>query len=145
MVGMAESVAIRARVGARWPVRFLIVANAARCDFAPCVGFTRRRVARVAIVMGRKVCGNRQASASIYRRIVTTGAASLRARRSGVVLSVIELNAEGFVEARREILQRRIVTADVGVTDHTHRGLRRVELAAMTISTGFVTGKAWCC
>ena len=73
---------------------------------------------------------------------MTTRTAALWARGSRVVLSVIELDVERFVEARREILQRRIVTADVGMTDHAHRDLRRRELAAVTVSTRFVTGKA---
>jgi hypothetical protein len=89
------------------------------------------------------ICGNRQSRAALDRRIVTTCTAALRARRSGIVLSVIELDVERFVEARREIPQRRIATADVGVADRTHRDLRRRELAAMTVSTRFVTRKAW--
>ena len=72
---------------------------------------------------------------------VPTGAAAAdQVERSEVAREV-----ERFVEARREILQRRITTADIGVTDHTHRYLRRSELAAMTVSTRFVTGKAWRC
>jgi hypothetical protein len=89
------------------------------------------------------ICGNRQSRAALDRRIVTTCTAALRARRSGIVLSVIELDVERFVEACREILERRIATADVGVADRTHRDLRRRELAAMTVSTRFVTRKAW--
>jgi hypothetical protein len=61
------------------------------------------------------------------------------------VLRVIELDVEWFVETRWKIFQRRIVAADIHVTDLAHRNLRRCELAAMTIRAGFVTGKARCC
>jgi hypothetical protein len=88
------------------------------------------------------ICRDRQSRAALERRIVTTRTAPLRARCSSVVLSVIKLDVERFVEAGREILQRRIATADVGMTDHAHRDLRRRELSAMTVSTRFVTRKA---
>jgi hypothetical protein len=88
------------------------------------------------------ICRNRQSRASLDRRIVTTRTTALRARRAGIVLSVIEFDVEGFVEAGGEILQRRIAAADVRVADRTHRDLRRRELAAMTVSTRFVTRKA---
>src|ERR1044071_4381629 len=58
------------------------------------------------------------------------------------MLRVIELDVEWFVEARGESLQRRIVAADVRVTDDAHRNLRCGELATVTIGAGFVTGKA---
>jgi len=145
VIGMTKRASVRARIRARWSIRFLIVTNSTRRDFATRIRFARGRVARVAIVVGGDVCRNRQSRASIDRRIVTTRAASLRARRSGHVLSMIKLDIERFVEARRKILQRWIVTADIGVADNTHRHLRRRELPAMTVSAGFVTGKAWRC
>src|SRR5690348_14393357 len=73
---------------------------------------------------------------------MTTRAPALRTRRAGIVLRVIELDVEGLVEARRKVFQRRIVAADIRVTDLAHRHLRRRELAAMTIGAGFVTRKA---
>lgn len=73
------------------------------------------------------------------------GATTLRPRGAGVVLRVIKLHVEWFVEACREIFQRRIVAADIGVTDRTHRDSRRGELAAMTVSAGFMTGETWSC
>jgi hypothetical protein len=76
---------------------------------------------------------------------VTTGATTLRPRCACVVLRVIELHVEWFVEARRKIFQRWIVAADVGMADGTHRDSGRGELAAMTISAGFMTGEAWRC
>ena len=145
VIRVTERVTIRARVRARGSIRFLIVTNSARCDLASGIRFTRRRVTRVAIVVSGDVRGDRQADAAIDRRAVTTRAASLRARRAGVVLRVIEFHVEWLVEARRKTFQRRIVAADVRVTDRAHRNLRRRELAAMTISAGFVTGKAWRC
>jgi len=60
------------------------------------------------------------------------------------MLRVIELDIEWFVEACGKIFQRRIVAADVGVTNLAHRDLRRRELAAMTIRARFVTGKPRC-
>jgi hypothetical protein len=89
--------------------------------------------------MRREIRGDRQAGAAIDRRSMTAGTTSLRARRTGVVLRVIELDVEWLVEARRKIFQWRVVTADVDVTDLAHRNLRRRELAAMTIRAGFVT------
>ena len=76
---------------------------------------------------------------------MTTGATTLRPRGARVVLRVIELHVEWFVEARRKIFQRRIVAADISVTDRTHRDGRRGELAAMTVSAGFVTGETRRC
>src|ERR1044071_605917 len=76
---------------------------------------------------------------------MTTGAALLWFCRSRVVLRVIELHVEWFVEAGRKILERRIVAARVCVADNAHRYLRRCELAAMTISARLVTGKARRC
>ena len=143
VVRVTKRVSIRARIGTRWSICFLIVANTARCDLTTRIRFTRRRVACIAIIVSSDICGNRQSRAALDRRIVTTGTAALRSSRSGIVLSVIELDVERFVEACREILQRWIVTADVGMTDHAHRDLRRRELAAMTVSTRFVTRKAW--
>ena len=66
----------------------------------------------------------------------------LRSSGAGVVLRVIELHIEAFVETRREILQRRISALCIGVTDETHRNRRRCELSAMTISAGLVTREA---
>lgn len=60
------------------------------------------------------------------------------------MLRVIELHVERFIEARRKILQRRIVAADVSVADHAHRHLRRGELAAMAICARLVTGETRC-
>ena len=64
---MTERVTIRARIRGRGPVRFLVVANSARRKLATRIRFTRRRMTRVAIVVGREVCGNRQTSAAIHR------------------------------------------------------------------------------
>lgn len=76
---------------------------------------------------------------------MATDATSLRARGTGVVLRVIEPHVESFVEACGEILEGRIVAADVGVADNAHRDRRRCELAAVTISAGFMTGEARRC
>ena len=100
---------------------------------------------RVTVVVRVKVCGNRKPRASIDGRVVATDAAGLWTGRAGIVLRVIELDVERFVEACREILERRIATADVGMADHAHRDRGRSELAAMTVSAGLVTGKAWRC
>jgi len=58
VIGVAEGVAIGARAGARGPVRFLIVTDTARRDFAARGGFGRGCVTRVATVMGSDVCGD---------------------------------------------------------------------------------------
>src|ERR1051325_7261459 len=139
---MTERVTIRARGGGRRSIRFLVVTNSARRDLATRTRLNRRRVTRVAVVMRREVRGDRKAHAAINRRTMTTRTTALRTRRAGVVLRVIELDVERLVEARRKIFQRRIVAADVRVTDLAHRHLRRSELAAMTIRAGFVTRKA---
>jgi hypothetical protein len=91
--------------------------------------------------MSRDIRGYHVAGAAINRRAMTTRTTALRARRAGVVLRVIEFHIEWFVEARGKILQRRVIAADVGVTDLAHRDLWRRELAAMTIRARFVTGK----
>src|SRR6185369_12317271 len=106
VIRVTERVAIRARGGARRSIRFLIVTNSARRNFATRIRLTRRRVARVAIVMSGDVRGDRQANTAIDRRSVTTRTTALRARRAGVVLRVIELHVEGLIEARRKIFQR---------------------------------------
>lgn len=145
VICVAECVTIRARVCGRGPVSLLFVANSARGDLASCVRFTRRRVTRVAVVVCCEVGGNRQACAAVRGRTMATRATTLRARGAGVVLRVIEFHVELFVEACREIFQRRIVAADVGVADRTHRDSGRSELTAMTVSAGFVTGETWSC
>ena len=88
-----------------------------------------------------EVCRDRESRASIDRSVVTTGAACLRTRRAGIVLRVIKLHIERFVEARGKIFQRRIAALGVGVTDDAHRNRRRRELPAMAVGAGFVTGK----
>jgi hypothetical protein len=90
-----------------------------------------------------EVRGNEETSAAIERCAMTTRAASLRASGAGVVLRVIEFDVEGFIEPHRKVFKRRIVAADICVTDRAHRHLRCSELAAVTISAGFVTGEAW--
>ena len=140
--GMTERVTKSACVRSRGPVTLLLVTHATRGDLAACVRFARRRVTRVAVGMRGEVCRNRKPGASIHRRIVTTGAAVCGTRRSGVVLRVIELHVESLVEAHRKTLQRRVVALRVRVTDQAHRNRGRCELAAMTVSAGFVTGEA---
>src|SRR5215212_5689498 len=139
---MAERVTIRAGVGGSWPIRFLIVADSAGCNLASRTRFTRRCVARVAIVVCSKICGNRQSNAAIDGRAVTTCAAFLRTRCAGHVLSVVKLDVERLVKVCRKIFQRWIVTANVGMTDDAHRYLRCCELATMAIGARFVTGEA---
>ena len=100
---------------------------------------------RVATVMRGEICGDRKTGAAIARCAVTSEATSLWTRRAGVVLRVIEFDVEGFVEARRKVFEWRVAGTDVCVTDRAHRHLRRCELAAMTISTRFVSGEAGRC
>ena len=145
VVCMTERVTISAGIGARGLVSLLFVTDSARSQLASRVRFARRRMARVAVVMCGKVRGNRQSGAAIDRRVVTTGATSLRATCSSVVLCVIEADVETLVEAGWKILQRWIVAADVCVTDDAHRYRRRRELSAMTVGAGFVTREAWRC
>lgn len=76
---------------------------------------------------------------------MTTRTASLRARRTGIVLRVIEFDIERFVEAGGEVFEWRVSGANVCVTDRAHRHLRSRELAAVTIGAGFVAGKARRC
>ena len=76
---------------------------------------------------------------------MTTRAAALWSCRTVVVLLVIEFHIEWFVEARGKTFQRWIVAGRVRVADNAHRDLRCCELAAMTISARFVTGKARRC
>ena len=91
--------------------------------------------------MRSEIRRNRQPGASINRRTMTTGATSLRSSRTGIVLRVVKLHVEWFVEAGGKIFQGWIVAAHVRVADSAHRYLWRCELAAVTISAGFVTGK----
>ena len=79
VICVTERVAIRTRVGAGGPVVFLLVTNSARRHLAARVGFTFRRVTRVAIAVCRNVRGDRQACAAIHGRVVTACATSLRA------------------------------------------------------------------
>ena len=142
---MTERVTIRTRVGAGGPVLFLLVTNSARRHLPARVGFTFRRVTRVAIVMCRKVRGDRQARAAIHRCVVTARATSLRASGTSVVLGVIESDIESFVEARGKTLQRRIVAGDICVADDAHGYRRRRELSAMAVSAGFMAGETRGC
>ena len=101
---MTERVTIRTRRGARWPVRFLVVTNATRCNLTSRIGFARRCVARVATIVRSEIRRNRQTHATVDRRTVTTRATSLRSRRARHVLSVIELHVERLIETRGKIL-----------------------------------------
>ena len=85
---------------------------------------------------------NRERDSAIRRR-VTAITALLRSRFTFHVLRVIELHVEAFVEARGEILQRRVSALRIRVTDETHRNRRRRELSSMAIRAGFVTGETW--
>ena len=76
---------------------------------------------------------------------MTIRAASLRTRRAGIMLRVIELHVEGLIKACGKVFERRVAGANVGVTDSAHRHLRRCELAAVTVGAGFVTWEAGCC
>ena len=145
VVRVAERVAVGASVDARGPVSLLIVANSARSHLTPRIRFGGGRVARVAIVVCCKIGRDRQTRTAIHRRTVATCATSLRARRTGVVLCVVEFNVEGLIEAGRKTLQWRIVAADVRVTDDAHRYGRRGELTAMTVGASLMTRKAWRC
>ena len=99
----------------------------------------------VASVVCVEIGGNEKSGAAIERCAMTIRAASLRAGGAGIVLRVIEFDVEGFVEPRRKRFERRVVAADVCVTDRAHRYLWRRELTAVTICAGFVTRKAWRC
>src|ERR1041385_6703632 len=76
---------------------------------------------------------------------MTARAASLRSRRAGHVLRVIEFDVECFVETGGKVFEWRVVAVDFCVTDLAHRHLRCRELAAVTVSACFVTRKAWRC
>ena len=142
MIGVAERVAIRARIGWCGTIGLLLVANAARRDLASSGRFTRRRVTSVATVVGRQICRDRQRDAAIGGR-VTAVATLLRSRGAGHVLRVIELHVEAFVESRREIFEWRIAALRVGVADQAHWNRRGRELSAMAVGAGFVTREAW--
>src|SRR5205085_12003010 len=124
--------------------RFLIVTDSTGSDLATRVRFTRGRVTGVTVVVRRKVCGDRKAASRGLGR-VAAGAAIRRARRAGVVLRVIEPHVERLVEARGEVIQRRLTALRVRVTDRTHRDRGRGELGAMAVGTCSVTRKAWGC
>ena len=138
---VAESVAKGARVRAGRSVGFLVVTDAARSNLATRVRAARGCVTGVAGVMRREICRNRESGATVHGRVMTTRTTSLRARRAGVVLRVIELHVERLVEARRKTLQRRIGAPRVGMADQAHRYRRRGELSAMTIRAGFMARK----
>jgi len=142
MVGVAERITKSTRVRRGGPVRLLVVTDTTRRDLAARIRFAGWRVARVAVAMRGEVGRNRKPGASIYERAVATGTTIRRARGAGVVLGVIELNVEWFVEACRKILERRVVALRVGMTDQAHWNRRRRELTAMAIGAGFMTGKA---
>ena len=141
MFRVTESETKSARGGGCRTIRSLIVTDAARSDFAARVGFTRGCVTRVAVVVRREVCGNGQARASLNGPAVARRTTGLRTRIAGVVLRVIELHVERFVEAGREVLQRWIVCFRVCVADEAHRDRRCRELAAMAVGAGFVAWK----
>ena len=66
--------------------------------------------------------------------------------RSGltfVVLRVIELNVEAFIESRWKILERWVAALRVAMANQTHRNGRHCELAAVAIRAGFVSGEEW--
>ena len=90
--------------------------------------------------MRSEIRWNRERDSAI-RRCVTAVATLRWPRVTLVVLRVVELHVEAFVETRGKILQWRISALGIGVTDETHRNRRRRELSAMTIRAGLVTGE----
>ena len=106
---------------------------------------TVRRVAGVALDMGRHACGNRQ-----RRGASTTAAMAGRTstgRPGGAVhmLRVIEFDVETFIKLRRETFQGRVATVDVRMTDNTHRDGGSHKLPSVASDTGFVSRKNWRC
>ena len=142
VVRVTECITKSTRVRRGGPVGLLLVTDATRRDLAARIRFARWRVARVAVAVRGEVRRNRKPGASIYGRAVATGTNIRRARGAGVVLGVIELDVERFVETCRKILERRVVALSIGMTDQAHWNRRRRELTAMAIGAGFMTGKA---
>ena len=95
----------------------------------------------VALVMRRKVRRNRQRHPTPQRRGVARGTAILWPRRSGQVLSMIELQVEAFLEFVREGSERWIVATDIRVADRAHRHIRRSELREVTARAILVAGE----
>lgn len=141
VVGVTEGASERACVSARRTIRFLLVTDAARRDLTAGVRSARWRVTRVAVAVRGEVRRNRKSGAPANGRAVTSGATIRRPGGVGVVLRVIELYVERFVEAGGKVFQRRIVALRVGVTDHAHRDRGGRELSAMAVGAGLVTGK----
>src|SRR5688572_10596708 len=97
----------------------------------------------VTTVMRRQVRWNRESYSAVRRR-VTAITTLRRSRFALVVLRVIELNIESFIESRREIFERWVAALRVAVANQTHRNGRHCELAAVAVRAGFVSGEAWC-
>lgn len=95
----------------------------------------------VTTVMRRQVRWNRESYSAVRRR-VTAITTLRRSRFALVVLRVIELNIESFIESRREIFERWVAALRVAVANQTHRNCRRRELSAVTIRASFMTGEA---
>lgn len=95
----------------------------------------------VAAVMRRQIRRNRKSYSAVRRR-VTAIATLRRSRFALVVLRVIELHVEAFIESRWKILERWIAALRVAVANQTHRNCRRRELSAVTISARLVSGEA---
>ena len=91
--------------------------------------------------MRGEVRRNRERDSAI-RWCVTTVATLRWTRVTLVVLRMIKLDVEAFVETRGETLQRRVSALGIGVTDEKHRNRRRRELSPMAIRAGLVTGEA---
>lgn len=73
---------------------------------------------------------------------MTRRATIFRARRTGQVLSMIELQVEGLLEFVWESFQRRIIPIDVCVADRAHGHIRGGELREVTARAVFMAREA---
>ena len=117
MFRMAERITKGTRVGRSSRVCLLVVTNSARGKFPSRRRFTVRRMAGVALDMGRHARGNRERRGASTAAAMAGRASTGRPRGAVHMLRVIEFDVETFIKLRREILQRR-VACDVRRTDN---------------------------
>ena len=126
----------------RATVRRDIVTGRARADVTPARVCLAVRVALVTGVVRLDAGRNRDGDAAPQCGCVTGGAAHRGLRFAPVVLRVVELGVEAFVELGRERLKRRIASRQTRMTDIAHRNVGRDELREVAIGASLVAGEA---
>lgn len=140
--GVAETRVEGDGVRLRAAIRRKVMTGGARTDVAPRRRCFAGRVALITGVVRREACGDGHAHAAPQSVCVTGGAAHRGSGFAYVVLRVVKLRVEAFIEFGRERAERRIVARQTRMTNVAHRNSGSHELGRVAIGASLVSRKA---